>query len=151
MNNLYREAFVFECAEKGLPFYVPKDGSMPLQFFDIEDICKFMELLLERKPAQRIFNVGNPGTVNIKEWVRLCYGVLGKTPELIYADNNVNQRDYFPFYDYGYILEVSKMLSVMPNVKPLSTGLAESYNWFKENRNEIRRKNYIEYIESVFR
>lgn len=33
MNNVYREAFVFECAEKGRDFYLPNDGSMKLQFF----------------------------------------------------------------------------------------------------------------------
>ena len=32
MNNLYREAFVFECAERDMPFYVPKDGNAPAVF-----------------------------------------------------------------------------------------------------------------------
>lgn len=30
MNNLYREAFVFDCALKGRKFYLPKDGEMKL-------------------------------------------------------------------------------------------------------------------------
>lgn len=80
MNNLYREAFVFDCAENDMPFYVPKDGKMPLQFFDIEDMCKFIEIIIDKKPEQHIFNVGNPQTVDINEWVRLCYSILGKMP-----------------------------------------------------------------------
>ena len=84
MNNLYREAFVFECAEKNLPFFIPKDGKMQLQFFDVEDLCIFIEKIIEVRPENHIFNVGNPETVDINEWINLCYGVLGKTPEIIY-------------------------------------------------------------------
>lgn len=120
MNNLYREAFVFDCAEKDLPFYVPKDGKMPLQFFDIEDMCRFIEIIMGKKPEQKIFNVGNLETVDINEWVRLCYGVLGKKTALIkYVTENINQRDYFSFLDYEYVLDVTKMLEIMPSTKTL--------------------------------
>lgn len=146
MNNLYREAFVFECAERDMPFYVPNGGEMPLQFFDIEDMCRFITILLEKQSKQLVFNVGNPETVTASEWVRLCYGVLGREPEIRNVRFRINQREYFPFYDYGYKLDVSAMLSLMTNVKPMKQGLAESYEWFKENRAEVRRKNYFEYI-----
>lgn len=46
-NNLYREAFVFDCAEAKRTFFVPKDGSMKLQFFCIRDLCQFMSSLFE--------------------------------------------------------------------------------------------------------
>lgn len=148
MNNLYREAFVFDCAEKDLPFYVPKDGKMPLQFFDIEDMCRFIEIIMEKKPEQKIFNVGNLETVDINEWVRLCYGVLGKKTALIrYVTENINQRDYFSFLDYEYVLDVTKMLEIMPSTKTLEQGLLESYDWYKNNRKLVRRKNYLEYIK----
>ena len=93
MNNLYREAFVFDCAEKGLPFYVPKDGKMPLQFFDIGDMCRFMEILLEKKPEQKRFNVGNFETVDILEWVTACYAVLGKKTEFRFVNEDIEQRN----------------------------------------------------------
>lgn len=148
MNNLYREAFVFECAERGMPFYVPNGGEMPLQFFDIEDMCRFIAILLEKQPEQRIFNVGNPETVTVCEWVRLCYGVLGKEPEIRNVLLRIDQREYFPFYNYGYKLDVSAMSELMPKVKPLETGLAQSYEWFSRNREEVRRKPLFEYIEN---
>lgn len=146
MNNLYREAFVFECAEKNLPFYVPKDGSMPLQFFDIEDMCRFIEILLDKRPEQRIFNVGNPERVTVNRWVKRCYGVLDKRPVCVYVDGNIPQRSYFPFYDYDYKLDVSAMLELMPEVKPLEEGLRQSYEWFSENRELITRKPLLEFI-----
>lgn len=146
MNNLYREAFVFECAENNLPFYVPKDGKMKLQFFDVEDLCRLIERIIEAKPKHHIINAGNPDTVDINEWVRLCYGVLGKTPEIRYVSPKVNQRMYFPFRDYEYVLDVTKQIKLMPNVKSLEIGLNQSYEWFKDNRELIVKKDYLQYI-----
>lgn len=146
MNNLYREAFAFECAERDMPFYVPNSGDMQLQFFDIEDMCAFIEILLEKQPERHIFNVGNPETVSVCEWVRLCYNVLGKKLQIENVLFRINQREYFPFYDYSYKLDVSEMTALMPKVKPLTRGLAESYKWFAANREEIRRKSYFKYI-----
>lgn len=148
MNNLYREAFVFDCAEKDFSFYVPKDGKMPLQFFDIEDMCRFMEILLEKKPQQRKFNVGNPETVDILEWVTACYAVLGKMPEFKFVTEPIDQREYFPFYDYGYKLKVDSMLELMPDIKPLQQGLEESYRWYSENRDQVRVKPLLEFISN---
>lgn len=150
MNNLYREAFVFECAEKGMPFYIPKDGGMPLQFFDIEDMCRFMEILLDKRPERRIFNVGNPESVTVSEWVKKCYAVLGKAPEFIGVGGNIPQRSYFPFYDYGYVLDVTAMSELMPEVKPLEEGLRQSYEWFAANRELVVRKPLPEFIADNF-
>ncbi len=146
MNNLYREAFVFECAESGLPFYVPKNGQMRLQFFHIRDLCRFMELLLGKQPEQRIFNVGSPEAVDIRQWVGLCYGVLGKKPELRCVGAEVPQRSYFPFYDYEYFLDVSAMRAIMPDVTPFEQGLQESYEWYTDNRGLIVRKPLLSFI-----
>ena len=147
MNNLYREAFAFDCAELDRKFYLPKDGSMPLQFFDIEDMCRFIEILFNEKPEQHVFNVGNPGTVTIKEWVECCYKALGKEVQFESVYSNVNQREYFPFHDYGYELDVTEMLKLMPEVKPMEQGLKESYDWYKENRGLVRVKPLIQYID----
>lgn len=148
MNNLYREAFVFECAERDMPFFIPKDGKMKLQFFDVEDLCRFVERIIESNTENRIFNVGNPETVDVNEWVKLCYGVLGKVPEIRYVPTNINQRLYFPFRDYEYILDVTKQTKIMPDVKPLETGLRQSYEWYKNNRELVIRKDYLQYIEN---
>ena len=149
MNNLYREAFVFECAENDLPFYVPNDGKMPLQFFHIEDMCRFIEILAEKAPAQKIFNVGNCDTVSIAEWVSLCYSVLGKTPELRYVTGH-EQRSFFSFHDYAYSLDVSAQRRLMPDTKPLYDGLCEAYEWYRHNRGLVRKKDFLTYIKHNF-
>ena len=147
MNNVYREAFVFDCAEKDMPFYIPKDGKMPLQFFDIEDLSRFMEVLLEKQPEQRIFNVGNKDIIDICQWVKLCYEVVGKTPEFKYVGEDIPQSSYFPFIDYSYILDVSKQNELLPDTKPMIQGLREAYEWYKNNREAVRKRPLIEFIE----
>ena len=149
MNNLYREAFVFECAERGLPFYVPGDGKMPLQFFYIGDMCRFIEVLVGKAPARKIFNVGNSETVTVEKWVKMCYRVLGISPELRYVKGH-DARDYFCFRDYGYRLDVTEQNRLMPDTEPLEEGLIRSYEWFKDNRELVRRKDYFKYISENF-
>lgn len=148
MNNLHREAFVFECAEQGRSFYLPKDGSMKLQFFHIGDMCRFMELLIEKKPKKHIFNVGYPEAVTVKEWVNLCYETVGEIPVFNEVYDDIPQRSYFPFYDYEYTLDVTEMLELMPVLTPLSRSLTESYEWFRENRGLIIRKPLMEFIDA---
>lgn len=146
MNNLYRETFVFECAENDLPFYIPKDGKMPLQFFHIRDMCRFVEILLEKKPKEQIYNVGNSEIVDINKWVELCYEVLGKKPEIKYVDGSIPQRSYFPFLDYSYVLDVTKQNELMKDTIPLFEGLCESYEWYRNNKNLVRKKPLIDFI-----
>ncbi len=148
-NNLYREAFVFDCAERGAPFYLPKDGSMPLQFFHVEDLCRFIEILLKIQPTQKVFNVGN-NPITIKEWVEICYAAMGKTPKFINVTADIEQRNYFPFYDYGYALDTTLQNEIVPDLIPLPVGFQRSYNWYKDNKSTVKPKNYFDFIERNF-
>lgn len=149
-NNIYREAFVFDCAEKGLPFYLPKDGSMPLQFFNVIDLCRFIEIIIKLQPNQKIFNVGNK-PITIKNWVEYCYSTVGKIPTFINIADNTNWRNYFPFHDYGYILDVSVQNEIMPNLLPFDVGIKQAYEWYKYNKDQVNIKNYFDYIEKNFK
>lgn len=148
MNNVYREAFVFDCALKDRPFYLPKDGEMKLQFFHVYDLCRFIDVLLGNKPAQHIFNVGNKDTVTIREWVALCYHIAGKQAAFVNVHEDIEQRKYFSFYDYEYYLDVSKQYELMHHVKTLYDGLSESFDWYRNNSDQVNKKPYLEYIDS---
>ena len=149
-ENLYREPFVFDCVLENRKFYLPHNGEMKLQFFNVSDLCKFIDILLEKHPENRIFNLGNKDIVTIKEWVTLCYELDGKTPEFVNVDKNINQRDYFCFYDYEYILDTSKQYELIPDTIPLKNGLKEEFEWYKKHQNEIIKKPYFEFIDSNF-
>ncbi len=146
MQNVYREGFAFDCAEAGRKFYLPGDGSMRMQFFHVEDLCRFIEILLDQHPENKIFNVGNPDAVTISKWVRLCYDAVGANLKTVNVDGHP-QRSFFCFHDYDYCLDVTKQMELMPDVKPLAEGLQESYQWFCQNRDTIVRKPYWAYID----
>ena len=149
MNNVYREAFVFDCALAGRKFYLPKDGEMKLQFFHVRDLCRFIDILLEVKPQQHIFNVGNKEAVSVREWVELCYGAAGKQAEFVNVYKEIEQRNYFSFYDYEYYLDVSAQYELMGSVMPLAEGLKEAFEWYSANNDKVNKRPYVEYIDNT--
>lgn len=147
MDNLYREAFVFECALKDRPFYLPKEGRMMLQFFHVKDMCRLIEILFEQKPEQQVFNVGNERAITIKEWVKLCYRAAGKEPEFVQVPDEYDQREYFSFYDYEYYLSVDKQRKLMSETMDMTEGLAEALDWYRKNPDLVDRKPYMDFID----
>lgn len=150
MNNIYREAFVFDCALNNRKFYLPQEGQLKLQFFHINDLCQFMDIILDKKPTQHIFNVGNKETVSILDWVSLCYKVAGKSINFVNVDSDIEQRNYFSFYNYEYCLDVTAQERLMPETKLLEEGLKESFEWYMNNPNAVNKKPFIEYIDANF-
>ena len=148
-ENLYREAFPFDCAMQDRTFYLPQNGDMKLQFFHVADLCRFVEILINKHPENHIFNVGNKAIVTVKEWVALCYRAVGKTAEFVSVSKAVPQRDYFCFYDYEYVLDVSRQNALMPDTVPLAQGLQEEFAWYKNNPDSVyNRKPYREFIDN---
>lgn len=147
MNNVYREAFVFDCAMQGRTFYLPKDGEMKLQFFHVKDLCRFMDMILEKKPKQHIFNVGNKESISVKDWVTLCYKIVGKEVEFVNVWKVIEQRKYFSFYDYEYALDVREQYALMPQTEALETGLQEAYEWYLNNQHKVVKRPYMEFID----
>lgn len=149
-ENLYRAPFIFDCAEKGAAVFVPRED-LRLQFFDVSDLCGFIETVLVQKPENNIFNVGNPYTVTAAEWIKLCFKAAGKIPEIKTAPKECFARNYFCFYDYDYVLDVSRMSSLMTDVKPLFSGICEEYEWYKDNHGEVIKRDYFGYINKNLR
>ncbi len=148
-ENLYRELFAFDCAAQDRPFCLPPRGDIKLQFFSVDDLCRFIVILLEKHPEEHIFNVGDPQTVTIREWIELCYKTVGKKAEFISAGKEFPQRAYFCFYDYEYVLDVSRQQKLMPDMISLEQGLREEYEWYISDPDaQVIRKPYTEYIDS---
>lgn len=148
MDDIYREAFVFECALQNRRFYLPQQGQLPLQFFHVEDLCRMMEAILEQRPEQRVYNAGNPEPISAQQWVELCYRVAGKRPALAYVPKEVPQRRYFSFFDYAYLLDVTEQKKLLPVCKPMEEGLQEAYAWYIQHPDQVERKPYLAYIDA---
>ena len=151
INNVYREAFVFDCAMQNRKFYLPQNGDKKLHFLHVEDLCKFIDTILETKPEQHVFNVGNQVAITIKEWVEACYAVVGKQPEFVNVFADIPQRSQFPFYDYEYYLDVSAQHLLMQTEKNLRKGLEEAFEWYKLNQDKVNKKPLIEFIDNNLR
>lgn len=147
MQNLYREPFVFDCALNERTFYLPEDGEMKLHFFHVEDLCRLIESIVQVHPKDKIFNVGNDEIITVKKWVELCYQVVGKKPIFVNV-NNKDQRDYFCFYNYEYILDVTRQNELLTNKKTLLEGLSESYKWYQDNEDSVVKKPYLTFIDN---
>lgn len=147
MNNLYREAFVFDCALQNRPFCLPQDGQMGLQFFYIEDLCRFLDVLLDTRPAQTVFNLGHPQSLPVAEWVRLCYAAVGKVPAFVSVDGTVEQRAYFCFRPYEYRLDVAKQQALLPSLTPMAEGLDASLAWYLAHPDSVNQKPYLDFID----
>ena len=147
MNNVYREAFVFDCARADRPFYLPGDGGMKLQFFHVKDLCIMMERVIEEKPETHIMNVGNVEQVTIKDWVTMCYACFDKIPEFVNVGEDIEQRNYFSFHNYEYYLDVQQQNKIYPETISLEDGLKECAEWYVENESEVGKKSYMEYID----
>lgn len=147
MNDVYREAFVFDCALQDRPFYLPGAGEMKLQFFHVHDLCRFIDVILQKKPEQHIFNVGNPNAVSIREWVALCYRIVGKQARFVNVPKEIEQRKYFCFSDYEYALDVSGQCEWMKDTRNLQDGLREAFVWYEQHADEVEKRPYIAYME----
>ncbi len=149
-NNIYREAFVFDCAMKNRKFYLPEHGDMTLQFFYIYDLCRLIEKVIEKRPDNHIINVGNSENISIRDWVELCYKVCGKKVIFEEVWAGIEQRQYFSFHSYEYKLNVSNQKIILPELTSLERGLEESFKWYVSHSGEIIRKNFIEFIDRSF-
>lgn len=145
MNNVYREAFVFDRALSGKAFNLPKDGEMKLQFFYVGDLCRMIDEIIAKRPAQHIFNVGNKEGISIKEWVTLCYEAAGKEAAFRNIYEDIPYREYFPFYEYEYILNVERQNRILPETISMKDGLKEAFAWYQNHSSEINRRNYKEF------
>lgn len=148
MNNVYREAFVFDCADSCRKFYLPGNGGMKLQFFHVRDLCRCIESILDNHPSDHIFNVGNKERVSVREWVEQCYRAAGRTAEFAEVHRDISQREYFCFHDYEYQLDVTRQGALIKETIPLEEGLRESYEWYSAHKKEVNRKGYLAYIDT---
>lgn len=149
MNNIYREGFVFDCAIRDRKFYLPKEGEMRLQFLYIEDLCRIIERIIQTNPAEHILNVGNEETISLKDWVIKCFACFDRTPEFINVYEDIEQRNYFCFYDYEYKLDVNRQKKLIQSTTPLDEGLKKSAEWYVNNESKVNKKPYFEFIENV--
>ena len=139
-NYAQRESFIFEHLYNDKPIIIPLSNPK-LQFIYSKDLGNIiLHLLKASLPKISIFNVGNKTAVTAKEWIEACAEVMEKKPIIIMYDYIIAKRqvrDFFPFFDYNNVLDVSKINQIYDSQTDFKAGLHNSMNWFLENIENI--------------
>ncbi len=146
-NYAQRESLIFRQLMEDKPVVIPKSDPK-LQFIYTEDLAAVVECLLKTETGKEsVFNVGNRTAVTSKEWVEACAKAAGKVPGIMEADYTElgrNVRDFYPFFDYDNVLEVSKVNEIVKKETEFEEGLKKSFAWFLENRENITFKANVD-------
>lgn len=145
-NNIYRESFVVDCAKNNYSFYLP-ENDFKLQFLNVADLAKFIEVLILKHPKDHIYNLGNKEAISISSWVKQIYKALGKEVSFNKVSKDIFIRNYFCFYDYEHYLDSSKAYKLMDSFMPLDLGIKDEMDWYLSHLDEVRRTPYFKYIE----
>lgn len=146
-NYAQRESLIFEHICNDKPIIIPNDGSTYLQFIYTTDLANIiLNLLNANLDIISIFNIGNKKAVTIKEWIQCCADVVGKNAEIIeynYNDYNRKERDFFPFFNYDNILDVSKINKIYNKETDFQVGLKTAFEWYCNNVDNIFFKENV--------
>lgn len=81
-----------------------------------------------------------------REWVLCCCEAIGKKVKILeydYKNDGRNVRDFFPFFDYGNVLDVSKIKELIPEETNFIVGLKNTLRWFSEVSDTIKFKDNV--------
>ena len=139
-NYAQRESLIFRQLVEDKPVVIPKSNPK-LQFIYTEDLAAIIDCLLKTDTGKEyVCNVGNRVAVTSKEWVEACAAAAGKKADIMeidYAELDKNVRDFYPFFDYDNVLNVSKINQIICKETDFEEGLRKSYAWFMENKENI--------------
>ena len=146
-NYAQRESFIFEHICNNKPVIIPNNGSTYLQFIYTTDLANIvLNLLNTTLDKVSIFNVGNKKAITIKEWIECCADIVGKEVKIIEYDyNNYNrqERDFFPFFNYDNVLDISKINKLYNTETDFKIGLKNSFEWYCNNVDTILLKENV--------
>lgn len=149
-NYAQSESFIFKHVQEHRPVIIPASNPR-LQFIYVNDLADFVYCAAKNvRDNINVFNVGNKESMTAKEWVNECAKAAGGHADIIeydYEPTGRGVREFFPFYDYDNVLDVSKMKSVYKRETDFAEGLKKSYEWYLENAGMIEQGKDIELNE----
>lgn len=145
-NNLYREAYLFDRIERGLPLAIPHGNRRRVNFIYIDDLVKIVEGAARNERADgEAYNISYPAAISWTELARNAALAVGKEPILKMVtpaklkESGLNERQFFPFRDINLLLSIDKLSShelPLPTIA-LKEGLKLAYRWYKEAKPEL--------------
>ena len=144
-NNLYRESFFFDIALTNKKLAIPNNGKTQIQFIYINDLIQSFESVLNNISANgESFNLSNPEILTWNKLLDIIGLICNVEFDKIYINKNLKSRDFFPFRDLKYLMDVLKLSRYeihVPNTSILE-GLKLTYKWYINNRDKIIRTEF---------
>lgn len=152
-NNLYRESYFFDCISnnKKIPYPI---SSNKTQFIHIYDLVRMIESMMKNELSDgEAYNVTNETEYSFEE----ILDVFSKVTDRKVAAVPVNVTDfqvartYFPYRDVIYLLSIEKLKrhNIYLPKYDLFEGLAQTYEWYKNNRPKLSDQNMIQIDEII--
>lgn len=149
-NYVQRECFLFEHICNHKPVIIPISNPR-LQFIYVTDLANIIiELMQKTWRKVSIYNVGNSEGITAKEWVLACAAVANKPVNIIEYDYQAagrKIRDFFPFYDYDNVLDVTKLHRVCVHETAFERGLQDTFSWYLEEKDKLVLKENVTFCE----
>jgi len=131
----------------GEPLPVYGDGRQQREWLYVDDHCAAIELVLRRGRSGEVYNVGGEQHENL-EITRRILELTGADPGLV---RHVDDR---PGHDRRYSLDDAKLCSLgWAPQRALDDGLAETVEWYRDNRawwEPIKSGEYREYYRQQY-
>lgn len=153
-NNVYREGYIFDRVGTGKKIIVPDNGKTLVQFIHIEDVYKYVKAVIEKNIWGEILNIGNKQAVSFRGWIGACMEAMGKNGEIVnfyYDEKGYNEREFFPFYNYQYFLNVEKADKLKIEEIPLVEGLKRSLEWYQNFGHLVNKREYSAKSDEIIR
>lgn len=146
-NYAPRETFVFDHIINDKAILLPNKGDSLLQFIYTGDLANIISKLIEKAPERlNIYNVGNKEALSMRKWIKQCEVAVNKKAIIIeydYKKHNEDIRNFFPFFDYDNVLDVTKINKIYSVETPFAEGLKKAYDWYIENIETIKQSERI--------
>lgn len=133
-NNLYRESYFFDRIEQGKIIPIP-DSEERIQHIYIDDLIRIFNAVIYRSQMNNeIYNVTNSQKISWEYYVECVAKAVGKNAivKKVKYKNKIKDREFFPFRDYTYLLDISLLQQSnipIPQIS-LEEGMKLSYEWY---------------------
>ncbi|MEG2289063.1 MAG: NAD-dependent epimerase/dehydratase family protein [Clostridium sp.] len=155
-NYAAREGFIFHHIINERAILIPNEGETKIQFIYSKDLAKIVSVFLKKQSGNiSVYNVGNSATVTFNEWIELCERAANKSAikkHFYYENKGYGERDFFPFFNYDNVLDVSDIHEIFLEETSMVEGLKYCYKWYLDNRNMVNiKENVTENEEEIYK
>ncbi|MFJ8787504.1 NAD-dependent epimerase/dehydratase family protein [Streptomyces sp. NPDC102476] len=136
-NSEPREQFLWSRLLRGKPIFVPGDGSTTIQFCHVSYLAEVVSAACRGLLKPDVYNVGDDSGISFDAYLANLARAAGVPVSGVshVLDPTILAREYFPFRNYSMVLQTSKIAAAARMVAgiPLETGLATTFDWFREH------------------